>query len=385
MNTLRDATIPGDRPTVNGTLGANLSKSHLPSLDGLRAIAAFLVVFYHAGLEWVPGGLGVLIFFVLSGFLITWLLLKEEEQSGAISLKLFYLRRSLRIFPAFYAYWLLLSAASLLLHKRYDVAQAISSLLYVNNYYQALHGDPNTGFSHTWSLGIEEQFYLLWPLIFLLLREARQRLRFLIAAVVLLALYREALIFLFHRDQGYIYEAFDTRADHLLMGCLLAIALRAGVWTGLWRRLCSSPWLVAVPLGLLVISTALALRFGSTYRDAVGFVVDPMLVAVLIVQTIAHPSAGFGVALNWDWMRYLGTISYSVYLYQQVVVEPARKLTARWPAISMLATILAVIAVASASYWIVERPFLRLKKRFEAGHAAITSPTQYASPAFPDK
>ena len=374
MNTLRGATIPGDQAKVNGTLGANLAKSHIPSLDGLRAIAAFLVVFYHAGIEWAPGGLGVLIFFVLSGFLITWLLLKEEEQSGAISLKLFYFRRSLRIFPAFYAYWLLFSAVSLLLHKRYDVAQAISAFFYVNNYYQALHGDPNTGLSHTWSLGIEEQFYLLWPLLFMLLREARHRLRFLIAAIVLLVLYREALIFLFHRDQGYIYEAFDTRADHLLMGCLLAVALRAGVWTGLWRRLCFTPWLSVVPIGLLVISTALALRFGSTYRDAVAFVVDPLLVTVLIVQTIAHPSAGLGVALNWDWMRYLGTISYSVYLYQQLVVEPVRKLTARWPVVSMLATILAVIAVASASYWIVERPFLRLKKRFEAGRMAITSP-----------
>ena len=385
MNTLNGVTIPGGRPTANGALATNLAKSHIPSLDGLRAIAAFLVVFYHAGLEWAPGGLGVLIFFVLSGFLITWLLLKEEERSGTVSLKLFYFRRSLRIFPAFYAYWLLLSAALLLLHKRYDVAQAISSLLYVNNYYQALHGDPNTGFSHTWSLGIEEQFYLLWPLLFLLLRGARQRLRFMIAAIVLLVLYREALIFLFHRHQGYIYEAFDTRADHLLVGCLLAVALRAGVWTGLWRRLSSSPWLSAVPLGLLVISTALALRFGSTYRDAVGFVVDPMLIVVLIVQTIAHPSAGFGVALNWDWVRYLGTISYSVYLYQQVVVEPVRKMTARWPAVSMLATILAVIAVASASYWIVERPFLRLKKRFEAGRAAITNPSPHGSPAFLDK
>ena len=217
------------------------------------------------------------------------------------------------------------------------------------------------------------------------MRDARHRLRFLIVAIVLLALYREALVFLFHRNQGYIYEAFDTRADHLLIGCLLAVALRAGVWTGLWRRLCASWWLAAVPLGMLVISTVLALRFGSTYRDAVAFVVDPILVAVLIVQTIAHPAAGFGVALNWGWIRYLGTISYSVYLYQQVILEPVGKLMARWPAVSMLATILAVIAVASASYWIVERPFLRLKKRFEAGRAAITSPLPHGSPAFPDK
>lgn len=366
-------TISGDRPALSDSLGANLAKSHLPSLDGLRAIAAFLVVFFHGGIPWVPGGLGVLAFFVLSGFLITWLLLKEEEQSGTVSLKAFYIRRSLRIFPAFYAYWLLLSAMLLLRHKRFIVAQAISSLLYVNNYYQALHGDPNTGFSHTWSLGIEEQFYLLWPLIFLLLKHTRYRLRFLITTILAIELYREALVFWIHRDQGYIYEAFDTRADHLLVGCLLAVALRAGVWTGLWRWLCASPWLTAVSVGMLVMSSALAFQFGSTYRDAVGFVIDPFLVAILIVQTIAHPADGLGIALNWNWMRYLGTISYSVYLYQQLLLEPVQKLLLRHPAVALPAAILAVILAASASYWIVERPFLRLKKHFEIARPVSAS------------
>lgn len=374
LSTLRGATGPGDPAGLSGALPTNLTKSHLPSLDGLRAVAAFSVVFYHYGLGWSPGGLGVLAFFVLSGFLITWLLLKEEGQSGAISLKLFYLRRSLRIFPAFYAYWLLLSAVLLVLHKSYPWTQAICSLFYISNYYQALHGDPNSGFSHTWSLGIEEQFYLLWPVLFLLLKSTRRRLRFLIAAVLSIALYREALVFVLQRDQGYIYEAFDTRADHLLIGCLLAVALRSGAWSGLWLRLCSSPWLVAIPLGLLAISSALALQLGATYRDAVGFVIDPLLVVVLIVQTIAYPAAGFGPVLNWGWIRYLGTISYSVYLYQQLVVDPVRKLTAGWPAISLLATILAVMAMASASYWIVERPFLRLKARFETGGSGRPQP-----------
>lgn len=338
----------------------------MPSLDGLRAIAAFLVVFYHVGMAWAPGGLGVLAFFVLSGFLITWLLLKEEEKSGTISLKSFYVRRSLRIFPAFYAYWILVSAAELLTHKRFVVAQAVSSFFYVNNYYQAIHGDPNTSLSHTWSLGVEEQFYLLWPLLFLLLKSTRSRLRFLLAAIVVIALYREALVFLVHRDQGYVYEAFDTRADHLFTGCLLAVALRAGVWTDLWRRLCSTWWLMALTVGLLALSSAAGLQLGSTYRDAVGFVVDPLLVAVLIVQTIAYPSVGLGVALNWGWMRYLGTISYSVYLYQQIVMGPITKRLGSWPRLSVFVAILAVILAASASYWIVEQPFLRLKKRFEA-------------------
>ena len=358
-----NAPSPADSLPLN--IAAGLTKNHLPSLDGLRAIAALLVVFYHYGIEWCPGGLGVLAFFVLSGFLITWLLLKEEERYGTISLRRFYMRRSLRIFPAFYTYWILLSAALLLFHKRYVVAQAVASFFYVNNYYQAIQGDPNTGFSHTWSLGIEEQFYLLWPLTFLVLQRNQHRLRFLIAGILAVMVYREALVFFFHRDQGYIYEAFDTRADQLLIGCLLAVALRQGVWGRFWRWLCSTPGFVWATIALLAVSSALATQFGTAYRDAIGSVGDPILVAVLIAQTIAWPSAGVGAVLNWGWMRYLGTISYSMYLYQQVTVGPVDKLVGRWPAIALPATVLAVIAAASASYWIVERPFLRLKDRFK--------------------
>lgn len=346
-------------------LASGLAKQHLPSLDGLRAVAALLVVLYHYGFEWCPGGLGVLAFFVLSGFLITWLLLKEEQRYGAISLRRFYVRRSLRIFPAFYTYWVLLSAALLLFHKRYLVAQALASFFYVNNYYQAIHGDPNTGFSHTWSLGIEEQFYLLWPLAFLVLQRNQHRIRFLAVGVVAVMVYRELLVFYFHRDQGYIYEAFDTRADQLLIGCLLAVTLHLGAWGRLWRWLCASQWAVAATVVLLVASSALAVQFGSTYRDAIGFLVDPVLVAVLIAQTVAWPATGVGAALNWGWMRYLGRISYSIYLYQQVTVEPVQKILRRAPAVALPATVLAVVAVASASYWVVERPFLRLKDRFE--------------------
>src|ERR1700678_807442 len=122
-------------------LHSGLSSGHIPSLDGLRAIAAFLVVFYHFGFDSCPAGLGVLAFFVLSGFLITWLLLKEEERSGSISLKLFYIRRSLRIFPAYYVYWLISVGIFLvhnLLHKnslfhlfRHFLPQAVASFFYV--------------------------------------------------------------------------------------------------------------------------------------------------------------------------------------------------------------------------------------------------------------
>lgn len=158
-------------PSLPAPLVAGLQRSHLPSLDGIRAIAVFLVVFYHLGVPGIPGGMGVLIFFVLSGFLITWLLLKEEERFGHISLKLFYARRTLRIFPAFYVYWFLIIGLSIISSRHIFRAQAVCSFFYISNYYQAIFGDPNTGLSHTWSLGVEEQFYLVWPVTFSIAEE----------------------------------------------------------------------------------------------------------------------------------------------------------------------------------------------------------------------
>ena len=165
------AAVRNQSQALPSHLAEGLKRSQLPALDGIRAIAAFLVVISHAGYAWVPAGLGVLAFFVLSGFLITWLLLKEDAKYGEVSLRLFYARRALRIFPAFYVYWALVVGSRLLLDRPLIWTQAIASFFYVTNYYQAINGDPNTSLSHTWSLGIEEQFYFLWPLTFLLLRK----------------------------------------------------------------------------------------------------------------------------------------------------------------------------------------------------------------------
>lgn len=156
--------------SLHADLDSKLSHSHIPALDGIRAVAVFLVIGSHFGFALVPGTQGVMIFFVLSGFLITWLLLKENERYGSVSLAGFYKRRTLRIFPAFYVYWLIVVTLLIGTGRAVPWPHAWSSLLYVSNYYSAINGDPNNGFSHTWSLAIEEQFYLLWPLVFLMLR-----------------------------------------------------------------------------------------------------------------------------------------------------------------------------------------------------------------------
>ncbi len=347
-------------------LRTGLELVRLPALDGFRAIAAFLVVFYHMGYEKVPGGLGVLIFFALSGFLITWLLLKENEATGGISLRHFYARRSLRIFPAFYAYWLLYVGLAVSFHRRVIWSQAIAALFYVSNYLQAIHRTPSTPLSDTWSLAVEEQFYLLWaPLFFLLRKSIRRQVWVLLGLIVLICIHRELLQFVFGVWEGYIYMAFDTRADQLLVGCLLAVVLKAGYFERFWQVICSHPALSVITASLLSVSVALQIHFGPAYRDSVAFVVDPVLVAMLIVQAIAFRDTLPWRFLQVRWVRYLGRISYSIYIYQQIVLYSVSKRLASLPAsIRPVLTVLVLILFASASYFLIEKPFLGLKRRF---------------------
>lgn len=344
-----------------GMLQSGLTRKHLPTLDGLRAVAVLLVILDHASLA-APGGLGVLMFFVLSGFLITWLLLKEDAVTGTVSISNFYFRRVLRIFPAFYAYAVLIIALALWMAKPIIWPQIAASLFYVNNYYQAIHGDPASGFSQTWSLGVEEQFYLTWPALFVLLRRDMSKFKRVVAVLIVGAwVYRAILQFAFHVHQGWFYEAFDTRFDHLLAGCLLALVLFKGV-SERWERYCSSGWLLAAACAMLVFSVYLEFVYAAAYRDSIGFIVDPLVVAAMIPMLIAQRQR---FAVRWleaEPVRFVGRVSYSAYLYQQLVTEPVMKIFRGFPLILRVTlTVGAVIAAASCSYYVIERPFLRLK------------------------
>lgn len=343
-------------------LRAALSRSHLSGLDGLRMVAALLVVFYHLGWEWVPGGHGVLLFFVLSGCLITWLLLEERERSGVISLRGFYLRRALRILPAFCCFWLLWTAALVLSGKRILWGQALSAFVYLSDYYNAIFGDPNTGYSHTWSLGVEEKFYLLWPVSLLVLLRRPARAPAVLAATIGFVWVYRVVLQLLGVGQQYFYSAFDTRADHLLMGCLLAFLLHEGRLRRLWEWLCT-PSLSVVVGALLATSIGMSQVHGFWYRDVVGFAIDPALMAILVVQALALRESLLWRWLDWPWVTFLGRISYSIYLYQQVLVHPVKHALASAPLILQIGVTLgAIVLVAAASYYLIERPFLRLKQ-----------------------
>lgn len=348
-------------------LSTGLASTRLPGLDGLRMVAVFLVVLYHFGLEVIPGDQGVMMFFVLSGFLITWLLLAEQESAGSISLRQFYLRRVLRIFPAFYCYWLLVTGVLLLIKAPVPWGQALSALGYVSNYYQGFRGDPVSPYSHTWSLAVEEQFYLLWPLALRALVPNPRRLgTALVVVIAAISVHRLILHVAFHVGYPYLYEAFDARADALAVGCLLAVVLRRGYLPRLWSALCTARMSI---LTVALLAAATLLRPG--YRLIGGYAVQPLLVAVLIAQVIALRGSPLWRWLNWPPVRYLGVLSYSIYLYQEAVIPIVRGAFASSPLmVSLGASVTAVLLMAAASYHLIERPFLRLKETI-----ATSSPT----------
>ncbi len=334
-----------------------------------------IVILFHGGfgLRGVPGGFGVTVFFVLSGFLITWLLLKEHAKTGSVSLRSFYVRRTLRIVPVFWAYWLTVVAFLTLRHKPIAWAHAFSALLYVSNYYSALLGDPENALSHTWSLAVEEQFYLLWPAMFVaFFCCARRAIAWLIVLIVAIWSYRVVRIAALGEGQyhSYYYYAFETRSDALLVGCLLAFVLAQQRWGRFWGLVTAHPvLLVATVLAAGVVSTVASWTGIWWTEYIVAGSLGPVLVAVGIVQAMA-----FSATHGWRWLespvaRYLGLISYSLYLWQQWTLDAV---TTRMTHAPYLAQAWSRSALRSSSR--ADRISLSSDRSYDSRTASVTRP-----------
>ncbi len=360
----RPAPAPSTDAGWAAAYHARVGRSTIPGLDGIRALAVLLVIANHFGFEFINGALGVLIFFVLSGFLITWLMLKETEKTGTVSLKNFYRRRVLRIFPAFYAFWLAGVGIYLARGHYLDWGQAISALFYFSNYWMGLVPSDCMLFPHTWSLSIEEQFYLLWPALFILGLRRPQRLPWYLGfAIVAVWIHRAVLLLVFHVPQEYLYRAFDTRMDHLAIGCLLAILLRRGALDGLARALTRSAWQPLLTLALLF--AAQAGHSSTTFIFTVGYALEPLLTAIFLMQLMWFSDTGGWRIFEHPVTRYLGRISYPLYLWQQLTLFTSKRvLEGMPPAVQFVFALAVTVAFASGSYFLVEKPFLRLKSRF---------------------
>jgi peptidoglycan/LPS O-acetylase OafA/YrhL len=344
------------------------SPHRIPSLDGLRAFSLLLVLLSHlVGTDNFLlergtlaeygdfGYLGVRVFFVISGFLITSLLLDEHRRSETISLKGFYIRRAFRIFPAFYVYLLavvVLEAAGQVHLRDGDVLHAAT---YTTNYHYA----RSWHLGHIWSLSVEEQFYLLWPLVFLL---CKPRKALIVAAVVVALgpLLRVAAWFgaSAWRDE-IIFEAFPTVADALATGCLLAGA-RMWLWErAWWRRFLGSPAFWLVPVAVAVCNLPHRVSFDFT----IGVSLMNFGIAVTIERFVRFPDTWSGVVLNWRPIAWFGTLSYSLYLWQEIFLNPHSS----HPFAAFPINLLMALAIAIASHYLIEQPALRFRARHRIG------------------
>lgn len=319
----------------------------IPSLDGLRAISILFVLFGHlVGTKYFPitrefglAQLGVFIFFVISGYLITGLLEDERTNLGAISLKRFYLRRAYRIFPAFYIYLCAIGIAAalqLLVLNRWDM---FCSATYISNF----HRDESWWVAHAWSLATEEQFYLLWPpvLAFLTWRQA-------IAVASLIAGFA-VLRFVLGR-LGIPAPPFPNGLNLIASGCLLRLLRPKLHKLSLYQEILRWPIIPgAFVIGFLLSANMERLHF------CVGILLGPAL-AVLIDSCVTREYE----FLNWKWMRFIGITSYSMYIWQQPFLN--RDHPAWWTAFPINA--LLTIAFALSSYYLIERSSLRLRERW---------------------
>jgi peptidoglycan/LPS O-acetylase OafA/YrhL len=295
--------------------------------------------------------------------LITWLLLAERE----VSLKRFYVRRALRLFPAFYGYWLAMVGLLLITHKSVPWGSALSAFFYVVNYYNATHGHPASFISHAWSLAVEEQFYLLWPIVFVLVGANRTRLAWLLAGVIASAWVHRAACTLAGVPDAWLYNAFDCRVDHLLVGCLGAVLLKLRALPALFDLLARSRALAASIAGLLLTIGWFELELGRPFLYIVAHAIEPPLVMALVVFIVANAARAPVRWLQSKALAHVGKVSYGIYLFHPVLLEPVRSHTAFLPeALRTLVIVLVTIGVASASFALYERRFLALKDRFRS-------------------
>jgi len=327
---------------------------------------------FHSG-RLSGGYLGVDVFFALSGFLITSLLVEEYERNGAISLRKFYARRALRLLPALVVLIGLCEVVLLVAIPpefwSLALAYAAAVLFYVANW-ASIWGMQLGVFSHTWSLAIEEQFYLLWPLVLIgLLRFVRNQraIESIVVGGAIAAIAYRIVIAGMGASLSHLYRGLDAHADPLLIGCAAGLFL-------CWGRLPSSRIALAgakiVGLVAAVSLTFLfvAAGFPADYvRYQVGAVTA--LAAVLIIVDVCVARSWLARGLENPLLVSLGRISYGVYLWHYPIFYAvgALSLNGQVPALPrMIAGCIATLAIATASYQIVERPALELKQRFTA-------------------
>ena len=355
----------------------NKGQARLPELDGLRAISVLLVITVHMHdriWSWLNGWQGVTIFFVLSGYLITTLALREESRTGSVNLRAFYIRRAMRLFPLYYLvlgiYCVLIFGLALNPEKQPMLEGALPfylSYLQEVPYVYGVNGErANLPFYQSWSLGIEEKFYLVWPpVMFALLARAR---RFRIVAAV-------ALVMIFAAIPGVRgWGALLHPYYHILIGCLLALLLHDSRRLAQFAKPLSSG---AVRVGIVV--AFLALHFAQPHLHAstahVTGLAYTLIVAALVALIVVHGGL-LRKLLQLRVLAFLGTLSYGIYLVHVLALNVAERVfhpgSGRWiVSLSALLSACAIsIVVAYVLHVTIEQRLIDLGRRWSQRFAA---------------
>ena len=348
--------------------------SRILGLDGVRAIAALMVVVTHLHIfvAWHDSGSplyslvwgvnGVKIFFVLSGFLITHLLLTEQEKHGRIQLKLFLIRRSLRIFPLFYLFILSLMIAGIFFETKTSGYQLLISSIYGFNFIP--RADYNITLGHTWSLAVEEHFYLIWPpLVIFIIQRSNTFTKLLFATTTIYVLLELLNYHLYHNtnlDSVYNIGGWTTSAARfILAGCWGAVLIHTNTWHNI--------------SGTKMLNYTLIIVFLMGYF--VDFWYDNNPIIVRNLYTFGVLSGILLIVNNQDWLivkvfelppiRYLGQVSYGIYVWQgfYLATGPGREYGQNWPPNPVYGLFLLCITVP-ISYHFFESKFLKLKDQF---------------------
>jgi peptidoglycan/LPS O-acetylase OafA/YrhL/lysophospholipase L1-like esterase len=358
----------------------------MPGLDGLRAVAVIGVVVFHLGFGFLPGGLlGVSVFFTLSGYLITDLLMSEWRASGQLQLGDFWIRRARRLLPALFvmlavvSIWVSVGDPSQLGALRGDV---FSSAVYANNWWLIFHHvsyfdrfGPPSPLGNLWSLAVEEQFYLLWPWLLLggllwarraggegrarLHRIARRRDVMIGVTLAVAAASAVEMALLYHpgADPTRLYDGTDTRAFGLLFGAALAMVWPSRQVTGHVsanaRRLLDALGAVGlVGIALLMWRTTQYSAF--LYR---GGLVLLSIATMLVIVAASHPATWVGKALGWGPLRWIGLWSYAIYLWHYpIIVLTTPTVTHGVDKVRVLLQVAAIVGIAALSWKFIESP-----------------------------
>jgi peptidoglycan/LPS O-acetylase OafA/YrhL len=358
-----------------------LSSGRLPGVDGWRAISIAMVLGAHStamagfqsqwytAFKWAfDGNLGVRFFFVISGFLITFLMVQEQHKNGSVSLRKFYLRRALRILPVYYAFILVVFGLSWCGRFHQSQTAWLGNLTFTTDF---VHAPWTT--EHLWSLSVEEQFYVIWPTLFVLLTRfsrGRNLACYVLAVPIVVApVWRAAYYKLWFASLlGRFFGPFTFFGyfDSLAIGCLAAFLLAKYKYelsrlfsARFWLILGSAVTLIAIPhvLARWFRVCGFTVSLGPSFQATGG--------AILLLMGVLTPRRFW--FLEWPWVQKIGILSYSIYIWQQIFCSPpaAYGLSNAWW-LSFPWWLLVVLTVAACSYYGLEKPVMGLRARFRS-------------------